>query len=141
MIGRDSCSLACVHHIQIMSAWPAGRVAHCTDWVTLQQSLLTLQVHFTIYLLTLYSLVSSPFMFYPSILENIVVFQTQPVAALQTLLLLSNLPKCCRLATVFTNSAPLGRVCHRVALFVCLCVCFRHQVQFFSRPLIGPQIT
>ena len=46
---------------------------------------------------------------------------------------------------VFTNSAPLGRVGHRVAMSVCvsvcLSVCLRHRVQFFSRPLIGPQIT
>ena len=33
---------------------------------------------------------------------------------------------------VFTNSAPLGRVGHRVAMSVCLsvCVCLRHRVQF-----------
>ena len=42
---------------------------------------------------------------------------------------------------IFTNSAPLGRVGHRVAMSVCLFVCLRHQVQFFSRPLIGPRIT
>ena len=48
-------------------------------------------------------------------------------------------------ACIFTNSAPLGRVGHRVAMFVCLwvclSVCLRHWVQFFSRPLIGPEIT
>ena len=46
---------------------------------------------------------------------------------------------------IFTNSAPLGQVGHRVAmsvcLSVCLFVCLRHRLQFFSRPLIGPQIT
>ena len=35
----------------------------------------------------------------------------------------------------------LGRDGHRVAMSVCVCVCLRHRVQFFSRPLIGPQIT
>ena len=33
--------------------------------------------------------------------------------------------------SLFTNSAPLGPIGHRVALSVCLCVCFRHEVQFF----------
>ena len=42
---------------------------------------------------------------------------------------------------IFTNSAPLGRVGHRVAMSVRGCVCLRHRVYFFSRPLIGPQIT
>ena len=50
-----------------------------------------------------------------------------------------------RKSELFTNSAPLGRVGHRVAMSVCVCVCvsvcLRHRVQFFSRPLIGPQIT
>ena len=36
---------------------------------------------------------------------------------------------------IFTNSAPLGRVGHRVAMSVCVCVCLsvclRHRVQFF----------
>ena len=45
----------------------------------------------------------------------------------------------------FTNSAPLGRVGHRVAMSVCgdvcVSVCLRHRVQFFVRPLIGPQVT
>ena len=38
---------------------------------------------------------------------------------------------------IFNNSAPLGRVGHRVAMSGYL----RHRVQFFSRPLIGPQVT
>ena len=42
---------------------------------------------------------------------------------------------------LFTNSAPLGRVGHRVTLSVWMCVCLRHRVQFFPRPLIGPEIT
>ena len=33
---------------------------------------------------------------------------------------------------VFTNSAPLSRVGHRVAMSMCLFVCLRHRVQFFS---------
>ena len=43
--------------------------------------------------------------------------------------------------SIFTNSAPLGRVGHRVAMSVCVSVCLRHRVQLFSRPLIGPEIT
>ena len=42
---------------------------------------------------------------------------------------------------IFTNSAPLGRVGHRVAMSVCVCVCLRHRVQFFLRPFIGPEVT
>ena len=34
---------------------------------------------------------------------------------------------------IFTNSAPLGRVSHRVAMSVCLSVCLRHWVQFFFK--------
>ena len=49
------------------------------------------------------------------------------------------------LKAIFTNSASLGRVGHRVAMSVCLSVCIsvclRHRVHFFSRPLIGPEIT
>ena len=30
---------------------------------------------------------------------------------------------------------------HRVAMSVCLSVCLCHRVQFFSRPLIGPEVT
>ena len=30
---------------------------------------------------------------------------------------------------------------HRVAMSVCVCVCLRHWVQFFPRPLIGLEIT
>ena len=45
----------------------------------------------------------------------------------------------------FHQLGPLGRVGLRVAMsvcvFVCLCVILCHRVQFFSRPLIGPQIT
>ena len=45
----------------------------------------------------------------------------------------------------FHQLGPLGRVGHRVAMSVCqdvcLCVCQRHQVQFFPRPLISPEIT
>ena len=32
---------------------------------------------------------------------------------------------------IFTNSAPLGRVGHRVAMSVCVSVCLRHRVHFF----------
>ena len=42
---------------------------------------------------------------------------------------------------LFHQLGPLGRVGLRVAMSVCLCVCLCHRVQFFSRPLIGPQIT
>ena len=44
----------------------------------------------------------------------------------------------------FTKSFSLGRFSHRVAMSICLCVCFfvclRHRMHFF-RPLIGPEIT
>ena len=43
--------------------------------------------------------------------------------------------------SLFTNSAPLGRVGHRVAISICMYVCLRHLVHFFSKPLIGQQIT
>ena len=47
---------------------------------------------------------------------------------------------------VFTNSALLAELvlespCPCVCLSVCLSFCLCHRVQFFSRPLIGPQIT
>ena len=42
---------------------------------------------------------------------------------------------------IFTKSVLLGRFSHKVAMSVCLCVYLRHQVQFFSRPAIGPQVT
>ena len=39
---------------------------------------------------------------------------------------------------IFTESVPLGRFSHRVAMSVCgsvdLCVVLRHRVQFFDRP-------
>ena len=43
---------------------------------------------------------------------------------------------------VFTNSAPLGRVGHRVAMSVCVCVCLcALSGAVLFRPLIGPEIT
>ena len=42
---------------------------------------------------------------------------------------------------IFTESASLGQFSHRVAGSVCQDVCLRHRVQFFPRPLIGPEIT
>ena len=47
---------------------------------------------------------------------------------------------------IFTNSAPLGRVGHRVAMFVCLDVCVSVCLSapsgaVFVRPLIGPEVT
>ena len=56
---------------------------------------------------------------------------------------------CCHIkpdnCAIFTETAPLDRFSHRVAmsfcLFVCLSVCLHHRVQSFSRPLIGPEVT
>ena len=52
---------------------------------------------------------------------------------------------CLKNARDFHQLGPLGRVGLRVAMSVCvsvcLSVCMCHRVQFFSRPLIGPQIT
>ena len=42
---------------------------------------------------------------------------------------------------LYTNLALLGQVGLGVAMSVCMPACLRHRVQFFSRPLIGPQIT
>ena len=47
---------------------------------------------------------------------------------------------------IFTNSALLAELvlespCPSVCLSVCHSVCLCHRVQFFSKPLIGPQIT
>ena len=42
----------------------------------------------------------------------------------------------------FHRIGPLGRFDHRVAMsVVCMYVCLSLFMQFFSRPLIGPQIT
>ena len=52
---------------------------------------------------------------------------------------------CSWIQRFFIESAPLGRFSHRnaisVCLSVCVCVVLRHRVQFFLRPLIGPQVT
>ena len=57
----------------------------------------------------------------------------------------SNIASLDYLIGAFHQLGPLGRVGLRVAMSVCLCVCVSvilcHRVQFFSRPLIGPQIT
>ena len=43
---------------------------------------------------------------------------------------------------IFTNSAPLGRVGLVVAISICMCFgMLSPPMLFFSRPLIGPQIT
>ena len=42
---------------------------------------------------------------------------------------------------IFTEPAPLRQFSHKVAMSVYLCVVLCHRVQFFSRPLIGPQVT
>ena len=40
---------------------------------------------------------------------------------------------------IFTESAPLGRFSHRVAMSVfCLIVCLRHRMHFILKPFIGP---
>ena len=57
----------------------------------------------------------------------------------------SILPICCTQDQIFTESAPPGQISHRVPMSICLCfclsVCLRHQMQLFSKPLIGPEIT
>ena len=42
---------------------------------------------------------------------------------------------------IFTELAPLDQFNHRVAMSVEMCVVLRHQVQLFSRPLMGPHVT
>ena len=42
---------------------------------------------------------------------------------------------------IFTELATLDRFSHRVAMSVYCSVFLRHRVQFFSRSLIGPQVT
>ena len=47
-----------------------------------------------------------------------------------------------RKVCIFTESAPLDRFSHRVAMSVCVPVCLSAQsVAVFFRPLIGPEIT
>ena len=51
-----------------------------------------------------------------------------------------------QMSGIFTDSAlwagsVIESPCPSVCQYVCLSVCLCHQVQFFSRPLIGPEVT